>query len=55
MLRNTLVILLLLTVAPASLIAICTNTPAIAAIWDTKVPDYGSSAYERRNEQGKYY
>ena len=48
-LQNTRTILLLLTVAS------CTSTPANAATWDTTVPDYGSSAYERRNEQGKYY
>lgn len=48
-LKNTRTILFLLTVT------ICTSTPAGAATWDTTVPDYGSSAYDRRNEQGKYY
>ena len=38
--KHALILLSLLTVAS------CTSTPATA--WDTTVPDYGSSAYERR-------
>jgi hypothetical protein len=44
---NTLVILFLLSIAS------CFSTPATA--WDTAVPDYGSSAYERRMEQAKNF
>ena len=49
--KHTLILFGLLALSSCAWLA----KPHDAQAWDTTVPDYGSSAHERRMEQGKYF